>query len=103
MAFLGADSTSTADWTSPTKRADGYDTIRGAIVSNQAGSLKVQQSMDNTNWDIEDSISVVASTPVKIDDLKIYLPFIRLFFDNSGSTVPTTFRVHARLHAAGDS
>lgn len=103
MAFLGTESTSTADWTSPTKRADGYDTIRGVIFSNQAGSLKVQQSLDGTNWDVEDSITVNASTATKIDDLKIYLPFIRLFFDNGGSTVPTTFRLYARFHGAGDS
>lgn len=81
--------------------ADRADNISGAVFSSHAGTLHIQQSADNTNWDIDDTVAVTANTPVKFNQ-SLYFPFIRLTYNN-GATPQTAFRCFARFTSAGDS
>lgn len=104
MAFLGADSPAAFNgltWTSQSKNTDRYDTITGAIFSSHAGTLHVEQSIDGTNWDIDDTVAVTASTGTKVN-IAMLCPFVRLRFVAT-ATQPTTFRLSTKLSAAGDS
>lgn len=99
LASIDANS----EYTSATVLADTADSITGVIVSNQAGTLHVEQSGDGNlatpHWDVDDTIAITANTAAKIS-LPLLLPYVRLRFVKT-STAPTTLRVFARLASAG--
>lgn len=96
MKILLIDATTT---TSTSVLTDTMDSITGSIYANQAGALHVEQSGDGTNWDIDDTIAVSASTGTKIN-VPILLPYARLRWVPTG-TPPTTLRCFARLASSG--
>lgn len=93
-------SATTPSLTSPTVLSDTTDRITGSVFADQAGALHVQQSGDNVNWDIDDTIVVAASTSSIKIDLPVLLPYVRLTYVPTGSA-PTVLRVFARLASAG--
>lgn len=76
-----------------------YDNITGTVFANQAGTLNVEQSFDGTNWDTNSSTAVSASTGTSFN-VTVVAPWYRLRYVN-GATPQTTFRLSARLAAAG--
>lgn len=106
--FMGTEDPTQFDgpsktWTSIQKNVDRLDFISGSVLSDQAGTLHVEQSGDGgSHWDIEDTIAVTANTGAKINNISILLPVVRLRFVAT-SSVPTVFRAYAHLSASGDS
>lgn len=85
--------------TSPSVLTDTMDSVTGSIYSSHAGALHVEQSGDNTNWDIDDTIAVSATTGTKIN-VPILLPYVRIRWVPT-STPSTTLRCFARLASSG--
>lgn len=77
------------------------DHVVGLIFTDQAGTLHIEQSTNGTNWDLDETIAVVASTGQGFSKV-VYAPFVRVRFVN-GATPNTIFRISARLSSAGDS
>jgi hypothetical protein len=71
------------------------------VFADEAGSLNIEQSADGTNWDLTETISVVADTGQGFKK-DIYAPYVRLRYVNGGSD-QTVFRIAARFSSAGDS
>ena len=76
------------------------DAVRGAVYSNQAGKVYIDQSSNNIDWDVTNysagaDISVSASTGKGFKE-DLLLNHVRLRYTYSGSTVPTTFRLLAK-------
>lgn len=89
---LGADDTyttatpfSTATWTS----------IVGSAYSDQSGTLLVEQSQDNVNWDVQSSVTVSGGSPTAGFDITVVGLYGRLSYTN-GATAQTVFRLYAR-------
>ena len=80
---------------------DLHDRITGLIFSDKAGVLHVEQSGDGTNWDWDDTVTVVVSTGVKFS-FELSGPYVRLRYVN-GAAAQTVFRLAARFSSAGDS
>lgn len=78
---------------------DRADNVSGVVFANQAGNIFIEQSGDNTNWDISTTYPVVAST-AKIFSEPLYLPYVRIRYVN-GATPQTAFRLFARYTSAG--
>lgn len=70
-----------------------YKTIVGSVYSDQSGTLLVEQSWDNTNWDVQSSISVTGGTGQGFD-ITIVAPKGRLSYTN-GTAAQTVFRLYA--------
>jgi hypothetical protein len=75
--------------------------IAGSVISDQSGTLLVQQSMNwnpnpaiTTNWDISQSFTVTGGTPVTID-IDVVGPVARAVFTN-GATNQTYMRLFLR-------
>lgn len=82
---------------------DRIDYIVGYIKTDQAGTLKVQQTSDGgTNYDIEDSFSVVAGT-TKTFSVALIAAQVRVTFTNTGGSTSTYLRLYAKGSSAGDS
>lgn len=103
MAYLSSNQSlgANATWTSGTKLTDRADSIVGSVFADQAGTLYVDQSFDNTNWDISESTAVAAGAGTKFKH-DLIAPHIRLRYVN-GATAQGAFRLHARFSSAGDS
>lgn len=61
------------------------------VKADQAGTIKVQQSNDNTNWDLEETTAVSANTGTKAVVKKV-AKYIRVVYTNS-ATPQTSFRI----------
>jgi hypothetical protein len=111
MAFIGASPSSTfasGVFTSDFLRSETHDFITGSIISNEAGSLYIEQSPDGTNWDIKNytastnsnaAIAITANTAKAFAE-QIVLPFWRVRFATTSTNAPTTLRLHARTSDA---
>lgn len=73
--------------------ADVADTITGTCFSDQSGTIFVEQSFDQINWDYSVSIAYTGGTGVGFSE-SIYAPNIRVRYVN-GSTLQTAFRLYA--------
>jgi hypothetical protein len=75
--------------------ADGinYTWLTGHVFANQAGNLYIEQSSNDVAWERLDNISLVASTPSKIN-VEILSRYIRLVLVN-GAVAQTTLRLSA--------
>lgn len=80
---------------------DRADNISGAVFSDQAGHLFVEQSGDGQHWDLSKDITVAVSTGAGFSE-PLYLPYVRLRYVNGG-TASTATRIFARFTSAGDS
>jgi hypothetical protein len=88
-------------WTGNTRLRERHDTVAGTVFSDQSGTLKVQQSADGTNWDLETTVAVTGGTGAAIN-VALVAPFWRLKYTN-GATPQTAFRISATTQAGGDS
>ena len=79
-----------ASWISPSEEILNFGRITGAVYANVAGTLYVEQSHDNTNWDVSDSWSVSANTGLGFS-VELVVRYVRVRFLN-GSVAQTTFR-----------
>lgn len=78
------------------------DGIVGAVFADQAGTLFIEQSLDDgATWPISTSIAVTASTAATFVE-PVYVSRCRLRYVNGGST-QTTFRLVARSVSASYS
>lgn len=92
-AALGAN----ALYTSTSLDGIHYRRLTGKVYADQAGTLAIQHSDDDTTWDTLTSIIVTAATPAKFDE-PIYARYVRVVYTNS--VVPqTVFRLSGLLSA----
>ena len=66
-----------------------YNEFVASAVSDQAGTLKIQKSTDNTTWRDAATIAVTANTPVEIT-AKCTARYYRVLYTN-GATLQTLF------------
>lgn len=91
--------TGAAEW-STVMIAGREDFVVGMVFADQAGTLHIEQSMDNTNWDIDTTYAVVASTGKGFKE-EIFAPYVRVRYVN-GATPQTSFRITTRFSSAGN-
>ena len=90
-ATLGANASVTlGSWD-----ALNYKYINISVFADQAGTLYIEQSPDNTNWDISESISVSANVGQAISR-EIVARYVRVRYVN-GATAQTKFRLYVWL------
>jgi hypothetical protein len=123
MAFLGgqpSDFDGNGEFVSGILPTLTHDKLVGAVVSNEAGSFYVEQSMDKENWDVvnhtarcflanttgdETYINDNQPSAVTADNGSAFaedliLPWVRIRFVTISEDDPTTFRLHARTSDA---
>jgi hypothetical protein len=86
---LGAN----ASWTSAVDSDPATGRIVGSVYADQAGTLYIEQSPDNVNWDVVDSFSVSAGNGFGFSVEKV-CPYARVRYVN-GATAQTVFRLYA--------
>lgn len=95
IATIGAD----GSYASASFGLNGYHKIVGSCYANQPGTLYVEQSQDNTNWD------VISSFPVNVDltnprgagfQIDVLAPYGRVRYVNL-ATANTTFRLYTHM------
>jgi hypothetical protein len=74
-----------------------YKYVNVSVFADQAGTLYIEQSPDNTNWDISESISVSANAGQAISR-EIVARYVRVRYVN-GATAQTVFRLYVWLRA----
>jgi hypothetical protein len=89
-------------WDSGAKGVDRIDTLAGYVNTDQAGTLKVEQTFDGENWDVSESFSVVANT-TKTFTVTLIASQVRITFENTGGSDQGHIRLYARGTSAGDS
>jgi hypothetical protein len=103
MGYLGSTTALGVNgvYTSPVLMTDRADNISGSVLSDQSGTIFIEQSGDGKNWDISTSYPVTANTGKGFSE-SLYLPYLRVRYVN-GSTAQGTFRIFARFTSAGES
>lgn len=86
-----------AAYTSPSIPVVGAGgvSIVGTVFSDQSGTLSIQQSYDNANFDANNNISVTANQGQGIE-ISVLAPYFRVVYTN-GSTAQTVFRLYIDL------
>lgn len=74
-----------------------YKKITGRAFADQAGTLEIQQSDDETTWDTSKTLEITAGTAVFYDE-PIYCRYIKVKYTN-GATAQTAFRISGYLSA----
>ena len=77
-----------------------HDRVGGSVFSDQPGTLYIEQSGDNVNWDISSDYPVVANNGTGFSE-EVILAYVRIRFENTGASDTTVFRLFARTSAAG--
>jgi len=85
---LGID----ASWTSAVDSSLITGRLIGSVFADKAGTLYVEQSPDNTNWDVVDSYSISADAGIGFSVEKV-AEYIRVRYVNSG-VAQTVFRLY---------
>ena len=80
-----------ASWTSASEEILTFGRITGTVFADVAGTIYVEQSPDNTNWDVVDSWSVTAGAGLGFS-VELVARYVRVRFLN-GATAQTTFRL----------
>jgi hypothetical protein len=122
MAFLGAQLTDfdgSGVFTSQILPTLTHDYLTGSVYSDEAGSLYVEQSMDRENWDVvnystnilfanvdSDLTKINSNDPITVTthfafNEQLILPWVRIRFETTSESDPTTFRLHARTSDSG--
>lgn len=83
-----------------------YETFRaqnitGSVFSDQGGTLKVEQSFDNQNWDISSSITVTGGQGQGFS-FPVEAPYFRATYTNGGVD-QTVFRLFIRSFQSGNT
>lgn len=84
-----------ATFTSPSFGTDESSVVSGTVFADQTGTAYVDQSWDNVNFDVSDSIAVTANTGAKIN-VNVAAPYARVRYVNS-TTAQTVFRIFAGI------
>jgi len=79
-------------WTSAVDSDVLTGRVVGSVFADQAGTLYIEQSPNNTNWDIVDSFSVSANAGLGFSVEKV-VPYARVRYVN-GATAQTVFRLY---------
>lgn len=89
---LNAGQTYTSGWLN----TDYYGSISGAVFSDQAGTVYIEQSGDQVNADISASYTTTANEGQGFVE-QLLLPYVRLRFTNTSASNQTTFRLFNRF------
>ena len=83
-------------------KTETHDLFVGTVYHNvgSAGTLYIEQSPDNKNWDVANSTSVTTATGTSFSQA-IVSPFLRLKFASTASVVPTTLRLNGKTADSG--
>jgi hypothetical protein len=73
-------------------RIDGSQEIRGTIFANQAGTIYIEQSFDQNNWDCSNSYAITANDGKGFKE-SVVADYARVRYVN-GSSAQTTLRLH---------
>jgi hypothetical protein len=92
----GASATYMSDW----RVTDRNDFIAGSVYADVDGTCFVEQSHDQANADISESIAVTGGTG-EIIKKDLLLPYVRVRYVST--TDQTVFRLFAKNSSAGDS
>jgi hypothetical protein len=84
--------TAGGSWASSVDSDVSAGRIVGSVFADQAGTLYVEQSPDNANWDVVDSFSVSANAGFGFSVEKV-CPYARVRYVN-GATAQTVFRLY---------
>ncbi len=91
-----------AAFTGTGEEVTGYAQIQVSVFSSHASAangLSVQQSSDNSNWDITDTFTVSATTAMVIS-VPAQARYFRVVYTN-GATLTTSLRIQTIFKAAG--
>lgn len=91
-APLPAGQTYTSRWV----LADMFEAITGSCLTDQVGTLFVEQSGDGTVADTSTSVAITANTGASYN-VPIVLPFVRLRMNNSAASAQTSLRLFSRF------
>jgi len=74
---------------------DRFSRITGSVFADQPGTLYIEQSPDNSNWDVSESIAVDAGAGQGFSK-ELVARYVRVRYVN-GATAQSTFRLYAWL------
>jgi hypothetical protein len=74
------------------------DRITGIVWADAAGSLKIEQSADGTNWDLSTTIAAIINTGVAVS-VEIVAPYVRAHYINGAGVA--NVRCAVRFTSAG--
>ena len=75
------------------------DRIVGTVFSDQAGTHNIEQSFDDTNFDVSTSYTITANDGSGFSE-ELVAPYVRLRYVNGG-TPQTVFRLYSRFSSGG--
>ena len=76
------------------------DRITGSVFCDRAGTLYIEQSGDNQNWDISTSYPITAGDGSGFSE-EIILAYARVRFKNTSASDATVLRLFVRTTSAG--
>ena len=92
VAYTTTPLAANGEWVSSVDSSVYTRFICGSVYADQAGTLYVEQSPDNSNWDVVDTFTVSGGSGVKFSVEKV-APYARVRYVN-GSTDQTVFRLY---------
>jgi len=100
--FADSDNSSYYTLKTDSIKTETHDLFVGTVYHNvgSAGTLYIEQSPDNKNWDVANSTSVTTATGTSFSQA-IVSPFLRLRFVSTASVVPTTLRLNGKTADSG--
>ena len=75
------------------------DNVVGIVFADQAGTLFIEQSMDNEHWDLSTEFAVTASDGKGFSE-SVIAPYVRVRYVNGG-VAQAEFRLNARFSSSG--
>jgi hypothetical protein len=81
---------------------DRIDTLAGYVKTDTAATVLVEQTGDGENWDVSESIAVVANT-TKTFSVSLIASQVRIKVSQASGGDQTFLRLYARGTSAGDS
>ena len=93
LAYTTTPLPASGTYTSASFSVSGFGRIVGSCFSDQPGTLEIQQSPDNTNWDVTSSFDYAGNTTLGYS-VEVVCPHARLRYAN-GATAQTVFRLYS--------
>jgi hypothetical protein len=79
---------------------EGSDRIKGIIFSDQPGTLSIEQTFDESFWDLATTYTITAGAGRGFSE-EIVAPKVRVRFISTGAGATTAFRLYANFSSAG--
>jgi hypothetical protein len=99
----------TPSWISGIIETGNEGNLVGSVFTDQPGTLLIKGTFEDPNgryfsghWDIQNSISVLASAGQSISE-QVVAPFVQISFTNTSATAQTVLRLFIRLYTPGRS